>query len=114
MPGDRYEYELEVLLRAEAAGVPVVEEPVATVYLDDNVSSHFRPRRDGARIYGQLARFAGAGLAAALLDWALVLLLHAATGSLELAVVGARVASAGVNYATSRAVVFGHGGRRRR
>ncbi|GGL35316.1 bifunctional glycosyltransferase family 2/GtrA family protein [Phycicoccus endophyticus] len=108
--GDRYEYELEQLLRAEADGVPVTEVPIATVYLEDNASSHFRPMRDGVRIYRQLARFAASGLVAATVDWVLLVLLHALTGSLLVAVVGARVTSAALNFATNRRLVFGRAG----
>ncbi len=105
--GDRYEYELEQLLRARTDGIDVVEVPVSTVYLDGNASSHFRPLRDGARVYGPLVRFAGSGLLAAAVDWVLLVLLHALTGSLALAVVGSRGASATLNYATNRQWVFG-------
>ena len=51
VPGERYEYELEVLLAAVRAGVPIVEVPIATVYLDGNRSSHFRLPWDPIRVY---------------------------------------------------------------
>ncbi len=110
--GDRYEYELEQLLRAESDGIPVRVVPVSTVYLDGNASSHFRPVRDGARVYGPLVRFAGSGLLAAAVDWVLLAVLHLVTGSLWLSVVGARTTSATLNYATNRRWVFrARGGR---
>lgn len=104
--GDRYEYELEQLLRAESDGIPVLEVPVSTVYLDGNASSHFRPVRDGIRVYGPLVRFAGSGLFAAAVDWALLAVLHLVTGSLWLSVAGARAASATLNFVTNRRWVF--------
>jgi len=40
--GDRFEYELNTLLQAKPGGHPIVEVPIATIYLDENASSHFR------------------------------------------------------------------------
>jgi glycosyltransferase involved in cell wall biosynthesis len=108
--GERFEYELELLLRARDAGHAIVEVPISTVYLDGNSSSHFRPVRDSARVYAPLLRFAASSGLAAVTDYALLFVLHALTGSLALSVVGARVSSAGVNYATNRRFVFRRGG----
>lgn len=46
VPGDRFEYEFSLLLRASGAGVLIVEVPIETIYLDANASSHFRPVQD--------------------------------------------------------------------
>jgi putative flippase GtrA len=108
--GERFEYELELLLRARDAGHAIVEVPISTVYLDGNASSHFRPVRDSARVYAPLVRFAASSALAAAIDYALLFVLHGLTGSLAVAVVGARVTSAGVNYATNRRFVFRRGG----
>ena len=61
IPGDRYEYEMNVLLEAGRDGVAIDEIPVTTVYMDkQNSGSHFDPVKDAARIYGSIFRFAGA------------------------------------------------------
>ena len=103
-------HELELLLRARDAGHAIVEVPISTVYLDGNSSSHFRPVRDSARVYAPLVRFAASSGLAAAIDYVLLFVLHALTGSLALSVVGARVTSASVNYATNRRLVFRRGG----
>lgn len=56
--GDRYEYELRVLLAAAGERMPYRCVPIETVYLDDNASSHFRPVADSLRIYLPLVGFA--------------------------------------------------------
>ncbi len=112
VPGERFEYELELLLRARQAQIPVVEVPIATVYLDGNASSHFRPVQDSARVYAPLLRFGASSAFAAGVDYAALFGLHALTGSLLASVVGARATSAGVNYLTNRQFVFGRGERR--
>ena len=43
-----YDFELDALLEFRA--VPRIEVPIATIYLDENCRSHFRPIRDSIRI----------------------------------------------------------------
>lgn len=54
--GDGYEFELEMLIAAVGSGRRIVEQPIATVYLDRNSASHFAPIRDSLRIYRVLLR----------------------------------------------------------
>ena len=104
--GERFEYELVVLLRAVAEGLTIEEVPIATVYLDANASSHFRPLVDSARVYAPLARFAASSLLAFAVDALALVVLMALSGNLLVSVVGARAVSSGVNFATNRLWVF--------
>lgn len=106
VPGDRFEYEQNVLLQSRDAGVTVREIPIATVYLDDNSSSHFRPVRDSARVAWPLLRYTLSSLLAFAVDTIALLVFAALTGSLVVAVVAARVLSAAVNFTVNRALVF--------
>ena len=110
VPGDRFEYEANLLFEAKAAGVGVTEIEIETIYLDANSSSHFRPIRDSARIYAPLLAFVGSSLLAAAVDWAGVIALNAALGNLPVAIVVSRVCSAWVNFRVNREVVFGDRG----
>lgn len=60
VPGDRFEYEMNVLLALLGAGTPISEVPIATIYHDlENSVSNFRPVQDATRIYGAIfKRFA--------------------------------------------------------
>jgi glycosyltransferase involved in cell wall biosynthesis len=62
VPGERFEYEMNLLLHAARDGHPIDETVIATTYVDDNASSHFGPLTDSARIYGPLLRFAASSL----------------------------------------------------
>ncbi|MCA2217749.1 glycosyltransferase family 2 protein [Jidongwangia harbinensis] len=62
IPGERFEYEMNVLLCTARAGHPIEQVVVATTYLDGNASSHFVPLADSARIYRTLLRFAASSL----------------------------------------------------
>lgn len=110
--GERYEYETNMLLATKAAGVPIVEVPIRTVYIEENKSSHFHPLRDSAVIYGQILRFLSASLGSTVLDIALFALLNWLLASLSggvrllLATGLARAASSLCNYAANRKLVF--------
>lgn len=49
--GDRYEYEMNVLMELAQRRMSILECPIETVYLDGNSSSHFSTVKDSARIY---------------------------------------------------------------
>lgn len=112
VPGDRYEYEINMLLDAAQAGIRIHEETIATVYLDDNSSSHFNPFKDSLKIYACILKFCCSSLLAFVIDFAMVLLLSALTkampaaASLAVSVVGARLVSSAVNFCVNRSVVF--------
>ncbi|WP_062292445.1 glycosyltransferase [Demequina phytophila] len=108
--GERFAYELSLLLDASRRHIPMVEVRVGTVYLDHNASSHFRPVIDSARVLAPLGLFAASSLLCFGIDAAALMALDRWTGSLAAAVVGARVLSAGVNFALNRRVVFRAGG----
>ena len=51
IPGERFEYETNMLLRCIGENVAIKEITIETVYLDENKATHFRPVRDSVRIY---------------------------------------------------------------
>lgn len=106
VPGDRFEYELNALLQAARRGWSIEQVEIATVYLDGNASSHFRPVPDSARIYAPLLAFLGSSLAAFGVDTVALLVLHALLGGLLVPVVLARLLSATANFAVNRSLVF--------
>ncbi|MGG4049078.1 GtrA family protein [Paenibacillus favisporus] len=106
IPGDRFEYEMNMLLQARGDGYPIHEVPIDTVYLEKNKSSHFRPVADSIRIYAPILKFCSSSVLSAGLDFLLLFVLQFVTGSLLAAVVGSRLCSAIFNYAMNRRYVF--------
>lgn len=120
--GERFEYEMNMLMDARGLGVSIAEVPISTVYIEENASSHFNPFLDSIRIYLIFAKFALSSLIAFLVDYLLfglfsVLLeplsrstlpVWLVSGSLDilLATVFARVISSFVNYSLNRSKVF--------
>ncbi|MFT4217217.1 MAG: GtrA family protein [Micropruina sp.] len=106
VPGERFEYELNLLLRARGAGWTLTELPIETVYLAGNASSHFRPLVDSVRVYLPLLAFSASSLVAFLVDLVVLLVVQAWTGNLLVAVLAARGVSSAVNFLTNRRAVF--------
>lgn len=102
--GDRYEYELRVLLHLAKFRHPVSQIPIETIYEAGNPTSHFRPLQDSARIWAPLLKFAASSGVATIIDYVLVLVLNALTGALFFPVIAARLVSASVNFAMNRRV----------
>lgn len=102
--GDRYEYELRVLLHLAKFHHPVTQISIETIYEAGNPTSHFRPLQDSARIWAPLLKFTASSGVATVIDYVLVLVLNALTGALFFPVIAARLVSASVNFAMNRRV----------
>ena len=114
--GERYEYEMNVLLKLRDMGLSVFEVPIETIYINDNAGSHFNPVRDAIKIYAVifkhlLSYIFSSGLSCVIdvsLYWLLLALgMHRAASN-----VIARVISSQVNYRMNKNIVFGKGGGR--
>ena len=46
IPGDRYDYEIRMLVRAVRQSGGIIQVPITTVYAHGNATSHFRPLAD--------------------------------------------------------------------
>ncbi|MBQ7599582.1 MAG: glycosyltransferase family 2 protein [Clostridia bacterium] len=55
--GNRYDYEMNMLFAMIRENVPIEEETIETVYIDNNSSSHFSPVKDSIRIYRMILMF---------------------------------------------------------
>lgn len=123
--GERYEYEMKVLIACAVSGLPMIPVTIETIYENGNEGTHFHPIRDSYRIYkvilGGFFRFMGASLICFLVDQLLALGLRdwllpaagCAAGSLanvHISGYGARAASSVLNFYLNRKFVFGQKG----
>jgi len=114
-PGNRFEFEFDMLLQAKKYDIQVVEQPIPTIYLDGNSSSHFRVIRDSIAIYSRFLKFAASGLISFLIDISLFYLVlfflgNHSLNSILAATITSRVLSSIANYAINHQVVFNHAG----
>ena len=109
--GNRYEYEMNMLLEASKE-YQILEVPIETVYINDNEGSHFRPIRDGLMIYKNIFKFALSSLSSFVVDYLVyaiaILFLPTAPTSFRIFLANglARVTSSIFNYSTNKKLVF--------
>ncbi len=110
IPINGYDFELECLLKAHEAGshraVAIRQEPIETIYLDGNRSSHFDPIRDSMRIYFVFLRYCGVAILSALVDSLTFYLVVSRTGNLIAGQIAGRVLSVALAFVLARNVVF--------
>ena len=127
--GDRFEYEMNMLIQCSLKKIPMRPLTIQTIYRNDNAETHFHPIRDSWRIYklllGTFFKFVGSSLVSWLVDILLFTLLkhwqfltnletgtpwlRALSRSAEpvlLAYVIARVVSASLNFLLNKNMVF--------
>jgi len=107
--GERYEYEMNVLLQSARQSIPFVEVPISTIYLDDaNSNSHYASFKDSFRIGKELIKFSLSSFSSFIIDYLLYSLLTFILGIDYIAVsnVCARVVSATYNFTMNRRHVF--------
>ena len=110
IPGDKYEYEFSMLLRATRADVELVQVPIVKVYEPGNPTSHFRPLQDSALIYAPLLAFlVSSFLTGFLVDAIAFFVLMGIGAPLLAAVIGARVISALTNFTVNRMLMHDGG-----
>jgi putative flippase GtrA len=101
-----YEFELDMLIACKHQGCPVLQEPIRTIYLDGNKSSHFHPIFDSMRIYFLLFRFSVLSILTAVLDNVVYGFTWTRTGSYAKAQIAGRLVAMVFNYLGARRVVF--------
>lgn len=117
--GERYEYEMNMLLRCAENGIGWTEVPIRTIYLNiRNTSSHFNVIRDSIRIYKVIVKFSGSSFLSFLLDYSLFNVFTALLGMIPdfdaafFSNILARVISVLFNYHINKKYVFhSNGGR---
>ncbi len=122
--GERFEFESTMLIEAGKRHVPIAEQVIETIYLENNKGTHFHPWRDSLLIMKVLFAhtvntamlFCGSALLSAVIDLSLFAMLIkwivpksglSEAWQLFLAVAGARIISSFCNYLMNRNLVFG-------
>lgn len=103
---NRYEFETEQLVVIKSAGMPVIEVPIETIYIDDNRESHFRPLLDSAQIYIVLLRYSASSLLTEVTDLGVFATAMAWSGDLVVSNVAGRLAAIWVQFTLLQKFVF--------
>lgn len=109
LDGERFEYEMNVLLQLRKLGLKLEQIPIETVYLGENESSHFRPIADSICVFGSILKFATVGIISFFIDYILFTFLLYFVFKIDgvfLSSLVARVVSSLVNFLLNYNVVF--------
>ncbi len=101
-----YEFELDMLLRCKYSNRPIHQVGIATIYIENNRSSHFNPLLDSMRIYFVLLRFAASSVITAVIDNLVFALVFSYWGHVAGSQVVGRTAGLLFNYFANKTVVF--------
>lgn len=110
--GERYEYETNMLLNMKRMGIAFYEQPIETVYDDEDYVSHYDAVKDSWRIFKVMFKFLMSSLGSTIIDLAVFYLMMrffgAAAGKFAelLSTAVARALSSFVNFSANNAVVF--------
>ena len=108
--GNRYEYEMNVLLDAIRDGVIIREVKIETLYVNNNAGTHFSPFKDTMRIFKEIIKFSASSLIGFGVDYGVFALLTLVNSSWEhwvlMCVIIARVISASINFTINYHLVF--------
>ena len=119
--GERYEYEMKVLIACSRARIPMIPITIETIYENENEGTHFHPIRDSWRIYkvifGSFFKFMSVSIICFLIDQILALILRKwilppvgfARGTmlnLQVSGWGARLVSSVINFMMNKKLVF--------
>lgn len=104
--GERYEYEMNMLMWCNKNGIRFVEVPIQIIYQNNNESSHFKPVQDSLRIYSTFIKYSISSLMSVGIDYLFFILASLITDNIWIMVATGRVTSAGINFYVNKKVVF--------
>lgn len=115
--GERFEYEINMLISAVKNKIPLVEVLIDTIYIEENKSSHFNPIKDSIKIYkvmlAEFLKFTFSGIFSFIIDIILfkffVTTIYSSlnnTYSILFSTICARFISSIINYSLNKNVVF--------
>ena len=107
LKGERYEYEMNMLLEARPHGISFVQVPISTIYIEGNKSSHYRSFIDSVRIYGLILLYIMSAIISTAVDFGIFAIMFFTFPSLlMLDVLTGRLISSVVNFFINKKIVF--------
>jgi glycosyltransferase involved in cell wall biosynthesis len=114
LEGQRFEYEMNMLLEAKPSGYQFTQIDIETVYLAGNKSSHFRIIQDSVRIYIPFLKFSISEISCVFIDYFLLFFIQSIIRNLLISVIASRLASSTVKFIANRSFAFESGKKRKK
>ena len=110
LQGQRYEYEINMLLECKSRHIDIFEVEIKTIYINKNETSHFNPLIDSTKIYWQIIKYSLSSGISTLIDLGLfTFLANLWMGQkyyIFFSTLIARLVSLGFNYYANKKAVF--------
>ena len=104
--GERYEYEMNMLLEFAKKDIKMREYTIETIYINDNEESHFDTIKDSVRIYSQIIKFCTSSILSFIIDFLVYTICFLFSGSIVLSNAIARIISLHFNFYINKKFVF--------
>ena len=104
--GNRFEYEMNVLLLAPKENIKITEIEIETIYIDNNSKSHFNTFKDSLRVYKEILKFSLASILSFFLDFICYTVFIIISKNIVFSNITARIISATFNYIVNKKIVF--------
>lgn len=114
LAGERFEYEINMLIYVVNNRIPIMEEKIETIYFNNNSETHFHTVKDSVKIYMTMFKtffkFIFSSLSSAILDLTLFTVIYNMLSGIEmrilLSTIISRICSSLYNYLINKSVVF--------
>lgn len=103
--GDRYEYEMNVLLYAPSNSIKIKEIEIETIYIENNEGSHFNTFKDSYRVYKEIIKYSFSSIISFIIDYSLFAIFSLLL-SITYSNIFARIISASINFTINKKIVF--------
>lgn len=112
VPGERFEFEMNMLMESRENNIDIIEEMIETVYIQENKSSHFNPFKDSLKIYTIFLKYIFSSIISFIVDIIIYKIIfnciinYIANYAIIIATIIARIISSLVNYSVNKNTVF--------
>ena len=106
IPGERFEYEMNMLIECGLQGIKIKEVPIQTIYEDNNSGTHFNPLFDSLKIYATFLKYIASSLSASFIDFFIFWVLTGLIPNVAIAMIFSRAGAMTFNFTVNRNIVF--------
>lgn len=104
--GDRFDYEMNILLKCAKNGIQIKEIQIQTIYIENNKGTHFKTVSDSYKVYKEIIKYILSSSSCFVIDYILYTLFNIIFKNIIYSNVLARLISSFINYKINKKIVF--------
>ena len=104
--GNRFDYEMNVLLECAKEGIKIKELPIKTIYIENNKGTHFKAISDSYKIYKEIIKYILSSSSCFIIDYVAYMIFNIISKNIIYSNVAARIISSLINYKINKNIVF--------